>query len=134
MEKRTANQGGRPGFTLIELLMVVVIIGILAAVSMVKYQEARETAWRSMVKSDMEHLAKHQEIYNLRHMTYGTLDDLTDFVPSPQVAVTINYSDSDGWAGVATHPNLSSTCGFFTGEAPAADAGPATAQDVLTCN
>lgn len=124
----------RGGFTLIELLIVVVIIGILAAIGLARYQEVRETAWLSMLKSDVEHLAKHQEIYHLRHMEYATLEELTDFVPSPQVEVTINYAAGDGWGGEATHPNLDVTCGFFTGNAPAGSAGPATSEDVLSCN
>ena len=125
--------GRRPGFTLIELLIVVVIIGILAAIGLARYQEVRETAWLSMLRSDMEHLAKHQEIYHLEHLEYATLDDLDDFVASPAVEVDINYAAADGWGGEASHPNLDVTCGFFTGNAPAGSAGPAGSEDLLTC-
>lgn len=130
----SAGRARRPGFTLIELLVVVVIIGILASVAAVKYRSAREAAWLTMLKSDLENLTKHQEIYHFRFMEYATLADLTDFVASPEVDVTLNYVDGDGWGGVATHPNLPSiTCGIMVGNAPDGSGGPATVGDVITC-
>ena len=126
---------GRPGFTLVELLIVVVIVGILASVAMAKYRTVREQAYLTTMKSDIENLAKNQEIYHLRYHTYAGLDDLTDFEESPQITIVIGYAEANGWGGVATHSNLPGVeCGMYVGSAAAAHGGPATSQDVLTCN
>jgi type IV pilus assembly protein PilA len=55
----------RKGFTLIELLIVVVIIGILAAIALPKFGQTRERAYISAMQSDLRNLQTAQEmLYN----------------------------------------------------------------------
>lgn len=132
---QTGRGPARAGFTLIELLIVVVIIGILASVAMAKYGKVREAAFLSTLKSDLELLSKHQEIYHIRHLRYGTEATLTDFQASPGVSLDIGYSEGDGWGGSVTHSALVGvSCGILVGDAPAGSGGPATIPDVLTCD
>ena len=53
----------RKGFTLIELLIVVVIIGILAAIAIPKFANTKEKAYLATMKSDLRNLITAQEAY-----------------------------------------------------------------------
>ena len=53
----------RKGFTLIELLIVVVIIGILAAIAIPKFASTKEKAYLASMKSDLRNLATAQEAF-----------------------------------------------------------------------
>ena len=53
----------RKGFTLIELLIVVVIIGILAAIAIPKFANTKEKAFVSTMKSDLRNLMTAEETY-----------------------------------------------------------------------
>jgi prepilin-type N-terminal cleavage/methylation domain-containing protein len=53
----------RKGFTLIELLIVVVIIGILAAIAIPKFAATKDKAKLASVKSDLRNIETAEEAY-----------------------------------------------------------------------
>ncbi len=51
------------GFTLIELLIVVVIIGILAAIAIPKFAATKERAYVASMKTDLRNIVTAEEGY-----------------------------------------------------------------------
>jgi len=51
----------RPGFTLVELLIIVLVVGVLAAITMPKFAAAKDKAYTSAMKSDLRNFANYEE-------------------------------------------------------------------------
>jgi type IV pilus assembly protein PilA len=96
----------RKGFTLIELLIVVVIIGILAAIAIPKFSATRERAYRSTMQADLRNLASLQELYYSDHYTYSSDKAALGFTESTEVTVAIGTATTTEWAATATHTLL----------------------------
>ena len=88
----------KKGFTLIELLIVVVIIGILAAVAIPKFSNTKQRASRSAGVADMRNLATAQE---------GFFADSNRYAASGDIGTTagkMNFSPSNGNGAPPTGP------------------------------
>jgi type II secretion system protein G len=103
---RTAKKG----FTLIELLIVVVIIGILAAIAIPKFANTKEKAYLASMKSDLRNLATAQESYFADNQTYTTSTIAVNFSPSSGVTVTIPDAAGTKWTATATHSATTKVC------------------------
>ena len=123
------------GFTLIELLIVIVVIGILAAIAIPKYSEMKEKSYIASVTADLKNMASQQEIYLANEHIYApTVADL-DINLTDAVTVSINEATGSGWAATGTHAGLAGRqCGIFFGNAAASNAAPATVPGVVTCD
>jgi type IV pilus assembly protein PilA len=120
------------GFTLIELLIVVVIIGILAAIAIPKFTETKGKAYASSLKSDLKNLSSVQEDYFYYNETYAPGMGSLTFSPSSGVVLTITEANSRGWSATATHPSAAPlTCAVFYGQA--APVGAATLEGQVAC-
>ncbi len=115
----------RKGFTLIELLIVVVIIGILAAIAIPKFANTKEKAYLATMKSDLRNLATAEEAYASdnagAYIPAGTATvaaPWNGYAPSSGVTVTIPAPVAGGWNATSTHQAVSTkTCGIFVGAA-----------------
>jgi prepilin-type N-terminal cleavage/methylation domain-containing protein len=122
----------RRGFTLVELLIVVVIIGILAAIAIPKFQDSKGKAYASSLKSDLKNLSSSQEDHFYTNETYSTNIGALNFKPSPGVVLTITEATVGGWSATTTHPAaFPLTCAVFYGNA--SPVAPATIEGVVHC-
>jgi prepilin-type N-terminal cleavage/methylation domain-containing protein len=125
----------KSGFTLIELLIVVVVIGILAAIAIPKFSSMRAKSYIAAVTSDLKNVASQQEVYLSDNASYAGSTTAMDMTLTDAVTVTINESDRRGWAATATHSGLAGQqCGIYHGTAAAANGSPATQPGSVTCN
>jgi prepilin-type N-terminal cleavage/methylation domain-containing protein len=99
-------RGGRRGFTLIELIIVILVIGVLAAIAVPKIYGTRLRALRSTMQADLRNLATQQEVYYNDNFSYS--NDLTalGFVESRAVTVTVNVASATGWSATSVHAGL----------------------------
>jgi general secretion pathway protein G len=56
------------GFTLVEILIVVIILGILAAIVIPQFSSASNDARESALASDLQTLRSQMELYNIQHL------------------------------------------------------------------
>ncbi len=60
--------GHKTGFTLVEILIVVIILGILAAIVIPQFTEASNDARESALASDLQTLRSQIELYKVQHL------------------------------------------------------------------
>ena len=122
----------RAGFTLIELLIVVVILGILAAIAVPKFGSTKGKAYSATLKSDLRNLATAQEAYYYDNGTYTGDLNLLNVSPSTGVTMAVPEATAAGWSATATHTQSTpTTCAVFFGGAAAV--APATVEGRVTC-
>jgi len=91
----------KSGFTLVEILIVVVILGILAAIVIPQFSQASSDARNSSVKSNLQMLRSQVELYKIQHAdAEPDANSLTDFTgcmtEKSDVDGTVNASGAYG--------------------------------------
>ncbi len=114
----------RKGFTLIELLIVVVIIGILAAIAIPKFSNTKEKAYMAAMKSDLRNLITAEEAYFADNTTYITTQATINYNSSAGVTVLIAVSAGPpvGFSATAAHTGTLETCAIYIQTPPVAPA------------
>jgi len=128
----------KKGFTLIELLIVVVIIGILAAVAIPKFSSTKQRASRSAGLADMRNLATSQEGFFVDSGRYagnadvGSAAGKMNFAPSNGNTALSITATATGWNAVVNIPGDQS-CGIYHGSAVAPGGMPIVDSGVPVC-
>lgn len=120
------------GFTLIELLIVVVIVGLLAAIAIPKFANTKQKAYVAQMKSDLKNLATAEEAYFYDSTFYTTsLAALNNFRSSTGVTLTVLEATPMGWSARAIHGQTARQCALYQGTAT--PVAPATVEGKITC-
>jgi type IV pilus assembly protein PilA len=124
----------RKGFTLIELLIVVVIIGILAAIAIPKFAATKDKAKLASVKTDLRNLMTAEEAYFSDYSTYGSLGQLQ--TASNFTLSTGNTGSATGASSgfTATFSNPTISAGFKTCTVQVGAGATSTVDGVISCS
>lgn len=106
------------GVTLLELMIVVVIIGILAAIAYPNYRQYAARAKRTEARAALLKIAANQERFYLQNNTYTT-DMLQLGFPvgaafitnSNSYSVSVTVADANNFTAVATYQNADDEAG-----------------------
>src|ERR1700741_2128605 len=104
----------RKGFTLIELLIVVVIIGILAAIAIPKFSSVKQKGYKTQAISDLTSLRTAEETFFTDSNRYGTLTEISSkFSSTSGVGAPVIVNSTSYWSATLTHPQIPGmTCGI----------------------
>jgi type II secretion system protein G len=103
----------RKGFTLIELLIVVVIIGILAAIAIPKFANTKQKAYVTAAISDLRNLVTAEEAFFADSSKYTSTVSLLKYQNTNGVNTPTIQTGPGYWTATTTHTQLPGvTCGI----------------------
>ena len=99
----------KSGFTLVEILIVVIILGILAAVVVPQFMDASTDAKNSSLDSNIQILQSQCELYKAQHLDNYPWDDGAGGLAAAADIITLltTKTDQDGVAGGNLGPYMS---------------------------
>ena len=102
------------GFTLVELLIVIVLIGMLAAIALARFGDSKERAFDAVALSELRNVITASEAYFADYSTYPS--DITDldFTPSAEITFTqFNLDTQNGILSLHIHVQHDKSTHYF---------------------
>lgn len=123
------------GFTMVELLVVIIVLGVLAAIAISKFAGSKERAYVVTMRGDLRNLVTAQTAYQSDRgspMFAASLANLgAAFRGSAGVTLTLGDAGDSTWSAVATHAGTTRRCAIYVGLDPVA---PATLRGRVGCD
>jgi prepilin-type N-terminal cleavage/methylation domain-containing protein len=114
------SRRGRPAFTLIELLIVVVVLGVLAALAIPKLSEGRRKTYVATIKHELRNAVTRAERF---YADQGSYEGLALSSATPGVALTVLGAGLISYRLQASHVQLEDAVCQLEGGALADDGG-----------
>jgi type IV pilus assembly protein PilA len=111
---RDAAQEAEGGFSLIELLVVMIIIGILAAIAIPIFLSQKQKSYDAQAKEDIHNAATAEETYFTEAQTYVNVPTGTTTPPALLAANGFRMSSKTIDIAVWTYPIGATTGGLTT--------------------
>jgi len=96
----TARRIANKGFTLVEILIVVIILGILAAIVIPQFTSASDDARKNSLTSQTQTLRSQVELYKLQHTSDGS-ELFVGTTAADQWEELLKKTDADGTVNAA---------------------------------
>ena len=127
----------KQAFTLVEILIVVIILGILAAIVIPQFTEASDDARESALSSDLQTVRSQIELYKVQHSMYpgrvrnadGTFTDWSGATFVSQLTSTSDVNGDTDNSGYGPYLQEFPTNPFASGNGAAVAVGAAVEDD-----
>ncbi|HYE21180.1 MAG TPA: prepilin-type N-terminal cleavage/methylation domain-containing protein [Tepidisphaeraceae bacterium] len=117
---RASRGRRRPGFTLIEILIVVVILGILAAIVIPQFSNASHVARENTLKDDLRYIRTQIVVYKAQHRDVPPgYPSGTASAPSYDTFVAQMTQHTNEAGGAVVNPNAAYPLGPYLQKMPA---------------